>query len=264
MYQMSWISAATVQAMFHKFCKNFAREMYDEHIYLPSEPNGELDHVMKQYDRLGFSGAMVSMDVTHIGWSKCPYIFARSYTGKEGVPTTGYQVTVSHAGREIAVTEGLTGSTNDKTIICWDAAVEKIRTNKQFTEKTFDVYNEDGTTTTLKGRCLLVDNGYHKWQILMELTKCPLSENNLLFSKRLKSVRKDVECFFGIPKGRFRMLTLAMAYQEQERIDNVFFTCRILDNMLHTFDGMDEPVENTHWVSSAGVGTTLATEPEAD
>ncbi|CAB1111127.1 unnamed protein product [Ectocarpus sp. CCAP 1310/34] len=134
-YQMSWMSAKT---------------------------NDELDHVMEQYDRLGFSGSMGSMDVTHIGWSKCPYNLARSYTGKEGVPAIGYQVMVSHAGRAIAVTEGFTCSTNDKTIVCWDAAVEKIRTDKQYTEKTFDVYNEDGTTTTLKGCYLLVDNGYHK------------------------------------------------------------------------------------------------------
>ncbi|CAB1099337.1 unnamed protein product [Ectocarpus sp. CCAP 1310/34] len=263
-YQVSWMSAKTVQTMFHKFCKHFAREMYDEHIYLPSEQNGELDHVMKQYDRLGFSGAMGSMDVTHIGWSKCPYNLARSYTGKEGVPTVGYQVTVNHAGRAIAVTEGFTDSTNDKTTVCWDAVVEKIRTDNQYTEKTFDVYNEDGTTTTLKGCYLLVDNGYHKWKILMEPTKYPLSENDILFSKRLESVRKDVECFFGILKGCFRIQKVAMAYHEQERIDNVFFTCCILHNMLHTFDGMDQLVENTLWVSSAGAGTGVATEQEAD
>ncbi|CBJ30444.1 transposon protein, putative, Pong sub-class [Ectocarpus siliculosus] len=183
-YQMSWMSAATVQAMFHMFCKHFAREMYDEHIYLPSEQNGELDHVMKQYDRLGFSGAMGSMDVTHIVWNKCPYNLPRSYTGKEGVPTIGYQVTVNHAGRASAVTEGFTGSTNDKTIVCWDAAVEKIRTDKQYTEKTFDVYNEDGTTTTLKGCYLLVDNGYHKWQILMGAHQVPAErERSPLFEE---------------------------------------------------------------------------------
>ncbi|CAN0110840.1 unnamed protein product [Ectocarpus sp. 6 AP-2014] len=238
--------------------------MYDEHIHLPTEESGKLDLVMEQYDRLGFTGAMGSMDVTHIAWSRCPYNQARSYTGKEGFPTIGYQVTVDHAGRAIAVTEGFTGSTNDKTIVCWDAAVEKIRTDKQYTEKTFDVYNEDGTTTTLKGCYVLVDNGYHKWQILIEPSKYPLSENDLLFSKRLESVRKDVECFFGILKGRFRILKLAMAYQSQERIDNVFFTCCILHNMLHTFDGMDQLVENRNWVSSAGVGTTSVTEPEAD
>ncbi|CAB1096709.1 unnamed protein product [Ectocarpus sp. CCAP 1310/34] len=192
-YQMSWMSGKTVQTMFHKFRKHFAREMYDEHIYLPSEQNGELDHVMEQCDRLGFLGAMSSMGVT-----------------------------VNHAGRAIVVTEGFTGSTNDKTIICWDAAVEKIRTDKQYPKQTFDVYNEDGTTTTLKGCYLLVDNGYHK----------------------------DPE--------------LAMAYHEQERIDNVFLTCCILHNTLHTFDRMDQLVENTLWASSAGAGTGVATEQEAD
>ncbi|CAB1097547.1 unnamed protein product [Ectocarpus sp. CCAP 1310/34] len=137
---MSWMSAKTMQGMFHKFCRHFAREMYDEQIHLPTEESGKLDHVMKQ----------------------CPYNQARSITGEEGFPTIAYEVTVDHAGRAIAVTEGFTGSTNDKTIVCWDAAVEKIRTDKQYTEKTFDVYNEDGTTTTLKGCYLLVVNGYHK------------------------------------------------------------------------------------------------------
>ncbi|CAB1116194.1 unnamed protein product [Ectocarpus sp. CCAP 1310/34] len=98
----------------------------------------------------------------------------------------------------------------------------------------------------------------------MEPTEYPLSEKDILFSKRLESVRKDVECFFGILKGRFRILKLAMAYPEQERIDNVFFTCCILHNMLHTFDGMDQVMGNTHWVSSAGAGTGVATEQEAD
>ncbi|CAM9749108.1 unnamed protein product, partial [Ectocarpus fasciculatus] len=88
------------------------------------------------------------------------------------------------------------------------------------------------------------------WQILIEPSKYPLSENDLLFSKRLESVRKDVECFFGILKGRFRILKLAMAYQSQERIDNVFFTCCILHNMLHTFD--------TAWTSWWRTRTGLA------
>ncbi|CAB1104238.1 unnamed protein product [Ectocarpus sp. CCAP 1310/34] len=225
-YQMSWMSAKTVQGMFHKLCRHFAREMYDEHI----------TSLRKR---------------------------AASWTTQGGVPTIAYQVTVDHAGRAIAVTEGFTGSTNDKTIFCWDAAVEKIRTDKQYTDKTFDVYNEDGTTTTLKGCYLLVDNGtepvfafhlsvvFFHWQILIEPSKNPLSENDLLFSKRLES-------------GRVRTLKLAMVYQSQERIDNVFFTCCILHNMLHTFDGIDQLVENTNWVSSAGVGATLATEPESD
>ncbi|CAN0429414.1 unnamed protein product, partial [Pylaiella littoralis] len=95
-----------------------------------------------------------------------------------------------------------------------------------------------------------------QWRTLIEPSKYPLSVGDLLFSKRLESVRKDVECFFGILKIRFRILKLAMTYQEQERIDYVFFTCCILHNMLHTFDGMDDLEENVNWVSSAELQST--------
>jgi len=51
---------------------------------------------------------------------------------------------------------------SDKTIICCDAAVDKIRNDSRYAEKEFQVYNANGTTRTLKGCYLLVDNGYHK------------------------------------------------------------------------------------------------------
>ncbi|CAN0140069.1 unnamed protein product [Pylaiella littoralis] len=68
-YTLSWMSSAVVQKTFHKFCKHFATEMYDEHIFLPTDENGELD----RYEKLGFPGAMGSTDVTHIAWGRCPY-----------------------------------------------------------------------------------------------------------------------------------------------------------------------------------------------
>ncbi|CAM9767760.1 unnamed protein product, partial [Hapterophycus canaliculatus] len=67
---------------------------------------------MGQCDKLGFPGAMGSTDVTHVAWSRPPYNQARSYGGKEGASTVGYQVTVNHAGRALAVTKGFTDSTN--------------------------------------------------------------------------------------------------------------------------------------------------------
>lgn len=92
--------------------------------------------------------------------------------------------------------------------------------------------------------------------MLIGPSKYPLSESDLLFSKRLESVRKDVECFFGILKARFRILKLAMTYQQQKRIDYVFFTCCILHNMLHTYDGMDDLEEDVNWVGSAELRST--------
>ncbi|CAN0330991.1 unnamed protein product [Pylaiella littoralis] len=65
-YHMSFISVPTAQATFHSFCRHFAREMYHEHIYLPT---GDYQtKVISEYERLGFTGAIGSTDVTHLAW----------------------------------------------------------------------------------------------------------------------------------------------------------------------------------------------------
>ncbi|CAN0164169.1 unnamed protein product, partial [Ectocarpus fasciculatus] len=96
----------------------------------------------------------------------------------------------------------------DKAVVCWDAAVEKIRTDKQYMEKAFDVCNGDGTTTTSEGCYLLV--GYHECEIRMDPSKYPLTENYTLVSKWMESVRKDVGCFLGILICPFHQARLGM------------------------------------------------------
>ena len=86
-------------------------------------------------------------------------------------------MTVDDTGRVLAVTEGFTGSTSDKTIICNDGAVEQIRYDKHM-EKPCVVFNADGTTRTLKGCYLLVDNGYHR------VSTCNVRVNTALLLKK--------------------------------------------------------------------------------
>ena len=96
---------------------------------------------------------------------------------------------------------------------------------------------EGGQWYELGGVYLICDGGYHTWRIM----QCPLkgmSDVNLrLWSKWIESVRKDVECTFGILKGRFRILKVPMPFHTKERVDNVFFTCCVLHNMLLEKDG---------------------------
>ncbi|CAB1103160.1 unnamed protein product [Ectocarpus sp. CCAP 1310/34] len=182
----------------------------------------------------------------------CPFTLGRSFTGKEGFPTIAYEVTVDHVGRALAVTNGFTGATNDKTIIRYDSGVNNIRTESQYTEREYKLRKVNGTERTRRGCFLIMDNWYHEWVTLIAPSKYPQSNKDTAFSRHLESVRKDVECFFGILKGRFRILKLRMPYHKREYIDNIFFTCCILHNMLHTFDGLDVFDENTDWTGSAG------------
>ncbi|CAN0287295.1 unnamed protein product, partial [Pylaiella littoralis] len=75
----------TAQATFHSFCEHFVREMYDEHICLPTgrcQPR-----VMGKYERIGFPGSIGSANLTHLAWGMCLYNQARYCTGKDGNPT---------------------------------------------------------------------------------------------------------------------------------------------------------------------------------
>ena len=84
------------------------------------------------------------------------------------------------------------------------------------------------------------DNGYAKWRLLQALIMCSSSLDELIWSTRLESVRKNVECFFGRLKIHFRILCSRIMFHKQSRVDNVSFTACIMHNMLVEDDGLDE------------------------
>jgi len=97
----------------------------------------------------------------------------------------------------------------------------------------------------MKGVFLLCDGGYHKWLQL----QCPLKHTSklghTLWSCQLESVRKDIECTFGILKVRFRVLQHPLPYMAKDwntyrsRIDNIVWTCCVLHNLLLRHDGLE-------------------------
>ncbi|CAM9821703.1 unnamed protein product, partial [Hapterophycus canaliculatus] len=71
-------------------------------------------------------------------------------------------------------------------------------------------------------------------------------------SKRVESMRKDIETSFGRVKRHWRLFRGTILFDKREKIDNAWFTACILHNMLHTFNGLDEMEEDANWVGSAG------------
>ena len=51
-------------------------------------------------------------------------------------------------------------------------------------------------------------------------------------SSTLESVRKDVECRFGILKKRWKILKYGIRFEEIEVVERVFVVCCILHNMI--------------------------------
>ena len=172
---------------------------------------------------------------------------------KEGYATLSYEVTVDHRKKIIAATIGHPGCRNDDIIVKFNGFVTNIHDRGLHSDVEFDLKKSDGTITKEKGLYLTVDGGYHKWRCL----QCPLKHTSTpkdaLWSKWVESVRKNVECVFGILKGRFRCLKLPIYLHGNHVIDNMFFTCCILRNMLLMKDGYDRRWEDgVSWADQAG------------
>jgi hypothetical protein len=52
------------------------------------------------------------------------------------------------------------------------------------------------------------------------------------FSSKVESLRKDVECVFGILKGRWASLDKGFKYRDVKTCGQIFLTCAVLHNMM--------------------------------
>ena len=76
----------------------------------------------------------------------------------------------------------------------------------------------------------------------------------------VSSIRKDIECTFGILKKRFRILRLPFNLARKEDIGQVFKACAVLHNWLLEYDGLaDIGKEEEHYLTTELHSLTAAT-----
>ena len=86
-----------------------------------------------------------------------------------------------------------------------------------------------------------MDNGYLNWGNTIAPKKQTIFRNDARWSEWLESMRKDVECTFGILKGRWRILKAGIRLHGVNAADNVWLTCCALHNWLLDIDGLSLP-----------------------
>ena len=235
--ELTNISEEVHRVFFHQMNANLCT-LYDRFIHVPISE----EEIQQEFEMLGLPGCIASGDCVHLGWDRCPAAYRSLACGKEGFPTRAYEVCASHSKRILSVTTGFWGSVNDKTIVKFDGFIQSIHTKQQYSEVKFRVYKENGEYEEVVGLYIIVDGGYHKWRCL----QCPLKftpdEWERVWSKFVESVRKDVECTFGILKGRFRILKMRLLIQDAKKFDNLFIACCILHNILLHYDGLSRAI----------------------
>lgn len=239
--EASFISERGMNRFFHDFCENFVRHFWNMYVKTPS--GDDLDEMMSVYAKLGIPGCVGSIDCVHLKWDKCPAWLLNECKGKEGYPSLVYEVCVDHMRRIRSCTNEFYGSVNDKTIIKYDEYITDVKEGKRWADVVFEVLDENGSTVEMNGVFFICDNGYHRWNCLMSPFAYCSSEEKIKWSEWVESVRKDVECLFGILKARFRFLRDGIQYHNAKEITNIFHVCCILHNMLLEFDGLDQFTE---------------------
>lgn len=218
--------------------------MYPIYVHGPRD-SAEMESVSSLYAASGFPGCIGSTDCVHIRWERCPSVWASAYrNGKHTFTSIAYEMTVTHSKKFQATTTGHYGTISDRTIFKFDGFVQQVRKHSLYTNAEYELQVGENEWVTEKGVYLLVDGGYHKWRIMQCPYKHTGDTDKVRWSEFAESVRKDVECSFGILKKRFQFLKNGVNWQNKNDIDNAVFSCVILHNMLHEFDGYDERWEN--------------------
>ena len=239
---------STVNSIFKRFIAGMCTHIYPAFVKIPT---GELlEKILKEYADIGLPGCCGSMDCTHVKWNQCPKNERHNAKGKEGYPTLAFQVVVDHSKRVLSVSQSFTGNINDKTICNNDLFSLAIK-HGSLQHVQYELWNSYGKKYKCQGGYLIVDGGYIDHICFIEPEKHRLTKDAVLFSEWIESVRKDVECFFGILKIRWRLFLQAIYFHSQITIEQAFKTACCLHNMILIYDQtiakLNAEWENVRW-----------------
>jgi DDE superfamily endonuclease len=249
------IHEETHHQFFHVFIHWESTRLYDDMVTCPRVLCQDAERHMSEFARAGLHGSVGSTDATHLGMEKCYYRLKNHHAGgKLTMPSRTYNLTVNHRRQVLSSTRGHPRRWNDKTLLLFDEfvmAIHKVEILQDVKFELLELIKKSGEIVSVKykGVWLIVDNGYLRWPIRSVPTNRQRCTRRYVF-RWLESMRKDVECTFGILKGRFRILKTGIQIHGIEATDKIWLTCCALHNMLLDIDGLDCQWDNgipTDW-----------------
>ena len=204
---------------------------------------------MEQHKRLfsaaGMNGCIGSGDATNISMLNCPSWASITHKGfKLNLPARTYNITCTHSKIILCSTTGHPSTWNDKTVVLYDPLVSGVHDGLKYADETFTLLEKtkDGEVKEVEysGAWFMVDNGYLDWSCTVPPVKNAVTYQSIRFSEWLESMRKDVECTFGILKNRFSILRYGVRMEKIKHVDEIWLTCCALHNKLLFIDEMDK------------------------
>lgn len=246
------ISEEVIRVFFHAFIEFGSTVLYDKfvnaHLIKRSDQATIHDFAKSmevEYAQAGFPGCIGSMDATHIACEKVGFRLRQNHLSFK-LPYTSrtYNLTCNHRRLIICTTDGHPARWNDKSIQHFDRLATGLNNGTLLPDLPFELYDYDNDGNIIKkqyrGAWLLTDNGYLAWPVTMPPISRTTLRKEIRWSGQIEAMRKDVECAFGILKGRWRVLKAGVRIHGVNEADKIFKTCVALHNWLLEVDGLAE------------------------
>ena len=229
------ISRELHRQFFHVFIAFGSTSLYNKFVTLPTETN--MKNHFEVLQKAGQPACACFSDATNIVCEKVEHSLKNNHTGyKQSTTARTYNLTVTIERRIMNSTSGHPARWNDQSVSYFDNYIMSIKEGKLFNDHDFKLLernlNGEIVEVKYKGVYLLVDNGYHKWVSLIPPMKVASKRSDVRWSMWVESLRKVVECTFGIMKGRFRILKAGVRLHGVEAADKIWLTCCALHNWL--------------------------------
>jgi hypothetical protein len=211
---------------------------------VPPKSSAEAATHSVEFSKAGFPGCVGSTDCTHISTEKCEYNLKNNHLGAKSSHTTrSYCLTANHRRRILHTTRGGPGRWNDQTMVTYDTFVSGLHDGSVLKDVSFELLEKDVATGTIfkrkyHGAYVITDNGFHDHSTTIPPIANTVHVPEIRWSKWVESMRKDVECTFGILKGRWRILKTGVRIHGVDCVDDIWITCCALHNWLLDIDGL--------------------------
>jgi hypothetical protein len=210
---------------FQVFIRFGSTELYQKWVITPVDLP-EANSNMHEYSQAGFPGCVGSCDCTHTVTKRCEYDLKNNHLGANSSLTTRtFNVTCDHHHLILHTTNGGPGRWNDQSMVRLNTFVSGIRDGSVLNDCDFELLarGKDGEVKSLHflGAYLIVDNGYLNWSCTVPPFGVTNDIDEIRWSKWLESMRKDVECTFGVLKSRWRILKSGVRIYGVDSVDHI-------------------------------------------
>eukprot|EP00804_Cyclotella_cryptica_P019193 CCRYP_006108-RA/>CCRYP_006108-RA protein AED:0.21 eAED:0.21 QI:0/-1/0/1/-1/0/1/0/331 len=236
------ISEEVHRCFFHKFIDVGRTILFYKYVITPTTADDAKFH-LHEFEMAGMPGAVASVDTTHIVHENCTYRLNRPHKGGKSKQTTRtFNLAAKHRCCILATTKGHPSSWNDKTLVLFDTFFSNVKHGRILEDNEFHLLKErNGKIIQVKyrGVWFLVDNGYLSWAITVPPFTDTQSRKEIWWSECVESMRKYVECTFGILKGHWHILKSVILLHGTDAVDGIWLTSCALHNMLLEVDGLE-------------------------